>query len=318
MRAAGKPFVLLLNTAEPGSDAAKTLAASLGEQYGVFCLPVNCLTMGREDVAAMFRGLLGEFGLGQLQFRFPGWLEALEPESELKQELYEKILDLAKGIERLSQAEPILQTLEELPQVSACSVTDVDLGTGTVNCTLTPPESLFYELLSRRSGVPIRDDSALLELLTSFGQIRTEYERLAPALEQVRASGYGIVQPAMEQMKLHTPELIKKGGAYGLRLRADVPAIHLLRTDLTAELSPMVGSERQAEDLAERLLEACEGEDPEVLRENKIFGRSLYEMLTDSLNAKLVGMPDDSRRKLRDALTRIANEGARGLICLIL
>lgn len=176
------------------------------------------------------------------------------------------------------------------------------------------PESLFYEILSSKAGLPIKDDTQLLSLLTELSAIKLEYDKIADALASVKATGYGIVMPTAGEMKLETPELLKKNGAYGVKLRAGAPSIHMMRVDIDTEISPMVGDEKQSQDLVTYL---C-GEEPEKLWQSNIFGKSVYAMIQEGLTSKLLRTPEDVRGKFRSSLTRIVNDGATGLICLIL
>jgi stage IV sporulation protein A len=190
----------------------------------------------------------------------------------------------------------------------------VDLSTGTVSCVLCFPETLFYEILSNKVGLEIHDDAQLMQLLTELAQTKQAYDKISDALSQVRATGYGVVMPAAEEMILEKPEIIKKGGAFGVKLKAGAPSIHMIRVDIDTEISPMVGDEKQSRDLIDYL----GGEDPEKLWQSNIFGKSVYELIQDGLSAKLVQMPEDVRGKFRGTLSRIVNDGANGLICLIL
>ena len=190
----------------------------------------------------------------------------------------------------------------------------VDLGSGSVICAIVFPESLFYEILSARAGMPIRSDAQLLQLLTELSRVKQEYDKISDALSAVRATGYGVVMPAAEEMKLETPEIIRKGGAYGVKLKAGAPSIHMVRVDIDTEINPMVGDEKQSQDLVNSLM----GEDPEKLWQSNIFGKSVYDLIQEGLTTKLLGMPEEVRGKFRGTLTRIVNEGATGLICLIL
>ena len=208
----------------------------------------------------------------------------------------------------------LLAGLRELPQVQDYSLRSVDLGSGSVICAIVFPEALFYEILSARAGMPIRSDAQLLQLLTELSQIKQEYDKISDALSAVRATGYGVVMPAAEEMKLETPEIIRKGGAYGVKLKAGAPSIHMVRVDIDTEINPMVGDEKQSQDLVNSLM----GEDPEKLWQSNIFGKSVYDLIQEGLTTKLLGMPEEVRGKFRGTLTRIVNEGATGLICLIL
>ena len=189
-----------------------------------------------------------------------------------------------------------------------------DLGSGTVSAEITLPDTLYYDILSSRAGVPIENEGQLLSLLTELASIKTEYDKISDALSAVKATGYGVVMPTAEEMTLQTPEMVKKGGAYGVKLKAGAPSIHMVRVDIDTEISPMVGDEKQSKDLIAYLT----GESPEKLWESNIFGKSVYDLIREGISAKLVGMPEDVRGKFRGTLTRIVNEGATGLICLIL
>ena len=162
--------------------------------------------------------------------------------------------------------------------------------------------------------MPIRSDAQLLQLLTDLSRVKQEYDKISDALSAVRATGYGVVMPAAEEMKLETPEIIRKGGAYGVKLKAGAPSIHMVRVDIDTEINPMVGDEKQSQDLVNSLM----GEDPEKLWQSNIFGKSVYDLIQEGLTTKLLGMPEEVRGKFRGTLTRIVNEGATGLICLIL
>ena len=201
-----------------------------------------------------------------------------------------------------------------MEQVLDFSVRKVDLGTGTVVCALVFPEKLFYEILSTQTGVPIQNDAQLFALLTELSAIKKEYDKISDALSSVKATGYGVVMPSAEEMKLETPELLRKNGAFGVKLRAGAPSIHMIRVDIDTEITPIVGDEKQSQDLIAYLT----GEAPEKLWQSNIFGKSVYAMIQEGLTSKLVRTPGDVREKFRGSLTRIVNEGATGLICLIL
>ena len=190
----------------------------------------------------------------------------------------------------------------------------VDLGTGTVTCAMVFPETLFYEILSNRAGMPIQNEAQLLQLLTELSRIRQEYDKLSDALSSVRATGYGVVMPTAEEMKLEKPEILKKNGTYGVRLKAGAPSIHMMRVDIDTEISSMVGDEKQSQELIRYL----QGENPEKLWESNIFGKSVYDLIQEGLTATLVQLPQEVREKFRGTLASIVNEGANGLICLII
>lgn len=316
MLATGKPFVILVNSEHPESAEAKNLARRLSQQYGVGARAVNALTMDEEQIQSILTDLMYEFPATELRFFLPGWVRALPDDSPVKTALYDAMREQAGKLTKIAQAEPAMKELLKLAQVQSFAVTDVDLGTGTITAELSVPESLFYELLSQKTGLEIAGELDLMQILTELAAEQQEYARVKSAMEQVRATGYGIVMPAAEEMHLEAPEIVRKGGAYGVKLRASAPSIHMLRADIQTEISPMVGNEQQSEDLVQYLLGGYES-DPEKLWESNIFGRSVFELVNEGLNTKLKRMPEDARYKLKDALTKIINEGANGLICLM-
>ena len=208
----------------------------------------------------------------------------------------------------------MLQQLQELEQVQDYSIRSVDLADGSVTCTIVLPEQLYYEILSNKAGLTIENDAQLLQLLMELAKVKQEYDKISDALSSVKATGYGVVQPTAEEMKLEKPEIIRKGGAFGVKLKAGAPSIHMIRVDIDTEINPMVGDEKQSRDLIAHLT----GEDPENLWQSNIFGKSVYDLIQEGLNTKLIQLPADVRGKFRGTLTRIVNEGATGLICLIL
>ena len=314
MKATGKPFLVLVNSCEPGAEQAKKICAELQERHGVKPLIVDCQAMEHEDITDILKELLYAFPLTELQVDLPRWMDALEQDHPLKTVLYGALLDRVGPVKELGQAEEALKGLEELEQVVSVSVSGMDLGKGTVRCAVVLPASLYYDILTERTGLQIRTEAQLLETLTELAKIRREYTSVADALAAVRATGYGVVNPAAEDMKLEKPEVIRRGGAYGVKLKATAPSIHMVRVDIDTEISPMVGDEKQSRDLIAYL----GGEDPEKLWQSNIFGRSVHDLIQEGIGAKLLSLPEDVRSKFRGTLTRIVNEGATGLICLIL
>ena len=313
IRRTGKPFVTIINTTDPLGDAAANLRAELKETYGLDAAIADCQALSAEGCAALLQDLLYAFPLGEVRFYLPRWLEALEPDNPTVQKLHAELLSRCGAIRTLGQAEGELKRLQELEEIRQVSVERTDLATGTVHCRLELPRQLYYDTLSRTAGVPIGSDAALLRLLGELTRDKAEYDRLKDALDSVRTTGYGIVLPTLDEMTLEQPELMKKGGAFGVRLRASAPSIHMVRVDVTTELSPMVGSEDQARDLLAQL-----SGDPGEVWERNLFGKSVCETVREGLTAKLQQTGPQVREKLRQSLSRIHNEGAQGLICIIL
>lgn len=317
MQATGKPFLVLVNSAEPQSEAAQALCRMLRETYQVSCLAVNCLTMESAEIQRILNGLLCEFPMQELQFYLPGWLRALDCAHPCKAKLFAAMRACAEKIGRLREAEPALEALRGLETVESLTVRSVDPGSGTVSCELQCPEALFYRVLSEQSGVALTDSAGLMRTLTELAAARREYDKVASALAQVRATGYGVVMPEPEELHLEQPEIIRKNGAYAVRLRASAPSIQMLRADVETELSPIVGGEQESEQLIAYLLSEYE-EHTEKLWESNIFGKSLYELVNEGLTGKLTRIPDEVRAKLRRTLCRMINENTGGMICILL
>ena len=314
MKATGKPFLVVLNSREPGGEAAAMAADYLSREFGVRPFVADCQSLDRQGIGRLLQALLAAFPMTELRVFLPRWLDALEPEHPVKAALYQALLQRAGEIGDLGQAEAALAPLAELDQVQDYTLRSVDLGSGVVSCAMVFPEALFYEILSARAGITVKTDAELLKLLSELSDIRREYDKISSALASVKATGYGVVMPTAEEMKLEKPEILKRGGSYGVRLKAGAPSIHMMRVDIDTEISPMVGDEKQSRELIAYLRD----EDPEKLWQSNIFGKSVYALIQEGLNAKLIRMPEEVRGKFRGTLSRIVNEGASGLICLIL
>lgn len=313
----GKPFVVVLNSAEPGGARAASLAAEIEEKYGVRCMPVNCLELSDEEIQEILRGLLYEFPLQELDLFLPAWVEALPEEHPIKAGLYRHIAEQARELDHIRELAPCMDAVAQLETVDAASVRSINLGIGVAEAELTLPRSLFYSTLSEQSGLTVADDGDLLELLTELARVRAEYEKVADALRCARESGYGIVMPSVEELNLEDPEIVRQGGRYGVRMKASAPSIHMIRADIETVVSPIVGNEKQSEDMVNYLMQEFEGDTSKIWNSN-IFGRSFHEIVEEDLQAKLKRMPESAQKKLREALDRIINEGGGGLICIIL
>ena len=254
MKATGKPFLVVVNSTAPQSAEAQTLADYISETYGVSAVAADCLGMQTPELQELLTKLLYAFPLRELRVFLPPWVQALELEHPLKAALYAALQEQAAQITRLAEAEPMLQRLTELEQVTQCRVTEVDLGTGTVCCEPELGEGLFYRVLGQRTGFEIENDGQLLSLLTGLAEIKKQYDKISAALDEAHSTGYGIVMPTAEEMKLEVPEIVRRGNSYGVKLKASAPSIHLLRADIRAEISPIVGDEQQSQELIHYLL----------------------------------------------------------------
>ena len=311
----GKPFVVLVNSLHP--EEARPLAEELQQKYGVRCLAVNCLELGEGDLQEILRSLLYEFPVQELQLFFPEWVEALPPEHPIPAGLYHAVGQEAKRLEHVRQLEGCMAALEQSEQIRSATLRQMDLGTGVGQVEVQLPRSLFYDTVNQQTGLSITDDGDLMEQLVTLAGLRKEYDRVAQAVASARSTGYGVVMPSVEELSLEEPEIVRQGGRYGVRLRASAPSIHMMRANIKAEVNPIVGTEKQSEELVHYLLSEFE-EQPEKIWETNIFGKSLNELVREELSHKLSRMPDDARGKIRETLEKIINESAGGLICIIL
>lgn len=313
----GKPFLVLLNAAEPESESALAAARDIESRCGARCLCVNCLTMNDDTVAEILRAVLYEFPLSELRVDLPAWVTALPDGHPIQRALYRALREGAGEIRCLRGLAPAIEALRDQESVSEARITHVELGSGVADAVLELPRALFYRTLSEQSGFPVTDDGDLLSLLTELSRVKAEHDKVAQALAAARETGYGIVVPGVDELNLEEPEIMKQGGRYGVRLRASAPSIHMIRADIETTVSPIVGNEKQSEDMINYLLQEFEGDTAKIWQSN-IFGRSFHEIVSEDLQAKLSRMPDDARVKLRQTLERILNEGSGGLICIIL
>ena len=313
----GKPFLVLLNCTNPASPRAQAIRADIAKRYQVTCMAVNCLELERETIHGILRDLLYEFPIRQLELFLPSWVDALPQEHPIKQDIYAAVRAGTQDLQRIRDVSGCIGNLNSCGEVSGSGIRTIDLGTGIVQAELELPRGLFYETLSEQSGFQVADDGDLMALLTQLSGVKAAYDKVKDALRQVEETGYGIVIPAIESLVLEEPEIMKQGGRYGIRLKASAPSIHMIRADIETEVSPIVGGEKQSEDMIRYLLQEYEGDSGKIWQAN-IFGKSLHELVSEDLNIKLRRMPDDARVKLRETLQRVINEGSGGLICIIL
>ena len=313
----GKPFLVLLNSAYPDSERARAIQTDIMERYDITCMRVNCLELGEEDVTSIIKGVLYEFPVKELDLFLPPWVDALPGNHPIKEGLYTAIREGTTSMRRVRDVENAISAIGACEVVNSARVTAIDLGAGKACGSLELPRSLFYNTISAQSGFSIADDGDLMSLLTSLASVKREYDKVAEAVAQVRETGYGIVAPAPEELRLEEPEIVRQGGRYGVRLKASAPSIHMIRADIETEVSPIVGSEKQSEEMVSFLLQEFEGDTARIWESN-IFGKSFHDLVNEDLNTKLKRMPEDAREKLRETLQRVINEGSGGLICIIL
>ncbi len=317
LQALGKPFVVLLNCTDPAEKAARDLAAELEMQYGAPVLPVSCLALDEETIRGILARLLDMFPIREISVETAGWLPALERGHWLKTAVFDAVRQAADGIRVMQDVRMLPASLEHCAYIQEAAIRKMELGTGSVVLRLTLDPALFYQILGEETGIEIRNENELFPVLLELSRMRREYERVRPALEEAEATGYGIIMPEANELTLEEPEMIRQGGRYGVRLRASAPSLHIMKAGIQTTVSPIVGSEKQSEELVLYLLREFE-ENPAKIWESNIFGKSLHELVNEGLHTKLSKMPPEARLKLQETLERVINEGCSGLICFIL
>lgn len=316
LKALGKPFTVLLNAVDPYAPATVQLASALREAYGVPVVPVNCQTMTEKEIGQVLEALLSQFPVCQVGLVLPQWVMRLERSHPVRRAVMDTAKIACEEVRRVGQIHKVADGLNHCEYVAAAMTEDVDMGSGIATVVVTLQPELFYGILSETTGLEIPDEGALMAGMIEMAAIRKKYEKIRAALEQAEQTGYGIVMPEMEEMTLEEPQIIRQSGRYGVRLRASAPSIHLMKAQIETEVSPIVGTERQSEELVSYLLGQFE-EDPTKIWDSNIFGTSLYGLVNEGLHNKLLHMPEEARLKLKETVERIINEGCNGLICII-
>lgn len=316
LQALNKPFTVLLNAVDPYASQTRQLAAELTQKYNVPVVPVNCQTMTEQEILQVLEALLSQFPIRQVGLVLPRWLMGLSPQHPVRCGVLDTVRTACGEVHRVGQAEQVAHHLRSCQYVESAALDEVDLGAGTATITVTVLPELFYEILSETTGLSIPDEGTLMTAMTEMAAVCKKYEKIQQAMEQVETTGYGIVMPDMEEMTLEEPEIIRQSGRYGVRLRAAAPSIHMMKAQINTEISPIVGTEKQSEELVSYLLGQFE-ENPQKIWDSNIFGTSLYGLVNEGLHNKLLHMPGEARLKLKETVERIINEGCNGLICII-
>ncbi|MEE0945471.1 MAG: stage IV sporulation protein A [Acutalibacteraceae bacterium] len=312
-----KPFAVILNCMYPESSDSKNLCEKLNEKYNVPVVALNCLELNEEQIGEILYKILKEFPIKELFFDYPEWINKLPLGHWLKDDIITSIKDSCKSVINVKDIDKLTELSENSDYINKVRVDKINYGNGTAVIAMEIARDLFYKVLKELTGIEINNDSALMSNIVSLSKIQNDYARIKNALDEVEATGYGIVMPSIEELKLQEPEIMKQGGRYGVRLRASAPSIHMMKADITTEISPIVGTEKQSEDLIMYLLSEFD-EDPIKIWDSNIFGKSLHELVNEGLHTKLSRMPSDARMRLQETLERVINEGCSGLICIIL
>ncbi len=312
-----KPFVIMLNSADPESQETKELAAELEEKYNHRVLPVNCVEMDKQDITDILQEILYEFPLQEINIDLPLWLDDLAEEHWLAESVDGTIRDNIQEIYALRDIDNLAADLGETEYAETVQIENLDLGNGQAELGFELEKDLFYEVIGEVTDLEVGNERELFSLIKELSIAKKEYDHISDALEQVKERGYGIVTPDLEDMVFDEPEKINRGGHFGVKLRASGPSIHLIRADIETEVSPVVGTEKQCEQLIQFFEEEFD-ENPQAVWDSDFLGRSLHELVKDGINNKLYRMPVNAQEKLRDTLEKIVNEGSGGLICIIL
>lgn len=317
LKAIGKPFAILLNSAVPDSDEAHALAYELEEKYGAPVALVSCIDLDLEDISHILELVLEEFPVSEIAFGVPSWISELDAAHPIKLSIRESLSEIGAKIGKMGDVKGALSMLEDNEYIDGFSLEEINLGNGVASVSLKFAPSLYYSVISELCGFDLSSERELIALLRETAAMKRQYERVAEALEMAERKGYGIVMPTVDELKLDEPEIVKQNGGYGVRLSASAQSIHMIRANIETEINPIVGTEQQSEELVRSMLREFE-EDPLAIWNSNMFGKTLYELVNEGLHTKLEHIPDESRTRLSETLERIVNEGSNGLICIIL
>ncbi len=317
LREMGKPFVIILNTSRPFEPETEALRLDLSEKYKAPVVALNCAQLKEDDINIVMEKALYEFPLKEIKINFPKWIEPLDISHWMKQNILASVKNMILDVSKLREVRESVRKLEESEYIKKAFIEKIELGQGSVGIEIAVDEALFYRVLSETCGLEIHNDYELISTIKKLADIKKSYDKISYALEEVGRKGYGVVTPILEEIKLEEPEIVKHGSRYGIRLRACAPSIHMIKADIETEIAPIVGTEKQSSELIENMMKEFSTE-PEKIWESNIFGKSLYDLVTEGLQNKLYKMPEDAQVKLQETLQKIINEGSGGLICIIL
>ncbi len=317
LKEVGKPFILVINSSHPESSETEELRSELAEKYDIPVLSLSVATMGEEEITGVLREVLYEFPVHEVNVNLPSWVMVLEEKHWLRTHFEDSVRETVKDIRRLRDVDRVVGNFQEYEFIDKAGLTGMNMGQGVAEIDLYAPDELYDKILMEVVGVEIRGKDHLLQLMQGFSIAKREYDRYSEALEMVKTTGYGIAAPPLEDMVLEEPELIRQGSRFGVRLKATAPSIHMIRVDVESEFAPIIGTEKQSEELVRYLMDDFE-DNPLKIWESDIFGRSLHSIVREGIQGKIAMMPDNARYKLQETLGRIINEGSGGLIAIIL
>lgn len=317
LQSINKPFIVVLNSSRANSPETKALKKELEEKYKVTVQVMDVFNMTDGDVEEIFRHVLKEFPVKEINIDMPEWLEKLDASHWLKRDFFNIIKGMAKDIDKVRDIKISLDSFGDDEYLGASTLLEMDMGIGTARVAIKPKDGVFYNVLSEICDLEVGSESDLLSLVKELNDANKEYDKVKDALIDVKETGYGLVAPQLAEMKFEEPEIVKQGSKFGVKLKASAPSLHLIKADIKTEISPIMGSEKESEDLVKALLEQYES-DPQSLWQSNMFGKSLEVLVKEGLQNKLYKMPEDVQVKIQKTLQKIINEGNGGLICIIL
>ena len=317
LKSLNKPFAVVLNTLDPYSESTELLRSELEEKYDVPIVPLNVLAMDEEDIENVMETVLYDFPLNEIRINLPKWVEGLERNHWIKNNIIFTLKQSIAEIGKLRDVDSIVKGFSELEFLEDTEVENVELGEGVISIDLTAKQDLFYNVLEEKSGFKIDGDHQLLNLVTKLSRVKNEYDKIESALYDAKTKGYGVVAPSLDELSLEEPEIIKQGKQYGIKLRANAPSLHIIKADISTEVSPIVGNQTQGEEMIKYLLDTFE-ENPSELWASNMFGKSLNDLVKEQLQSKLYTMPEEIRVKIQKTLKKIINEGSMNIITILL
>ena len=312
-----KPFVIVLNCKTPNSEQSVKLAAELEDKYGVSVVCVNALELSAEDIGYVMEKALLEFPMQSFNVNIPRWMQSLPENSPIIQEIIEKIKETSQNVEKMRDYYQVDGLFFDSDKFEPISTDEIKLGEGVAEYRLTAKDGLFFSVLSDQCGEKIDNDYELINYIKTFAEEKRKFVKIKDALKAAEEDGYGVVLPTVEEMNLEEPVLVKQGGKYGVKLKASAPSLHIMKVDVSTEVSPIVGTEKQGEDLINFIMNKFE-DNPSGIWETNMFGKSLHDLVNEGLQGKLTAMPKDAQGKMRKTLTRIINENRGGILCILL
>ena len=317
LKSINKPFVVLMNTTDPDSESVKELCDELSKRYKTLVMPVSCIDLDEEDIRKILTQVLYAFPVREINISMPAWINSLDKGHWLKSSVFCSIREAASEVRNLRDIRSMADDLSGCEYITASAVTQIDLGKGSADIEAQLQPNLFYKVIGELTGLDVGDENQLMDSIFDLVNAKKRYDKYSAAIDEMEATGYGIVMPSIDELTLAEPEILKQGTKYGIRLKATAPAIHLLKTSVNTEVAPIVGSEKQSEELVLYMLNDFE-DSPEKIWESNIFGKSLHELVNEGLHAKMGKLPTDARNRLRETIERMINEGCSGLICFII